>query len=113
MDAASRPRDAGAAAQQTDTFDTGAMAQQTDTFDTYGAPLNLKRDASLRRCRQKLREFLNCIHVTDTRPERMSVLTVDGSLQMHGILGSILEFQHHHASAWSPPDVVNRDLVDH
>ncbi|CAD7943343.1 unnamed protein product [Amoebophrya sp. A25] len=56
------------------------------------------------RARRYLREFLGQIHILDMLVERGNVVTVDVSLKFHAVISAILEYGHHHASSWSPPD---------
>eukprot|EP00392_Amoebophrya_sp_AT5.2_P005992 g6002.t1 len=67
------------------------------------------RRRRINRARRTLREFLDQIHVLDILVDRTSVLTVDVGLKMHAILSSLLEYHHHQASAWTPPENRSND----
>ena len=45
----------------------------------------------------------------DILVDRTSVLTVDVGLKMHAILSATLEYHHHQASAWTPPENRSND----
>ncbi|CAD7963414.1 unnamed protein product [Amoebophrya sp. A120] len=54
--------------------------------------------------RKQLRDFLEQTHVRQLSQERSTVAVIDEHVPFHTMLNAVLEFDHHHNSAWTPPD---------